>query len=156
MKTLSSAQTFLMKILFPGMWISLFGLGTFGLWSNLLHGKNGSPPDSNMKWIFLIIWVLGTLFVLKNFGTLKKVRVDSKFIYISNYFREIAIPLNMIADVTENRWMKTHPVTVHLAEDTLFGDQVTFIPKFRLTGLFSSHPVVAELKRMAGADQLAG
>lgn len=150
LKTLSSAQTFLMKVLFPVLWISGFGLGTLGLWLEIMHGKNGALPPDEMKWQFLAAWIAGTALILWGCAGLKRVRLDSKNLYVSNYLREISVPLTMIINVTENRWINIHPVTVHFDNITEFGQKVTFMPTIRFFGFWSSHPVVAELKLLAG------
>ena len=150
MKTLSSAQTFLMKVLFPAVWISGFGLGTLWLWLGTMHGKNGALPPDEMKWQFLLAWIAGSAFILWGCAGLKRVRMDSVNLYISNYLREISVPLTMISDVTENRWINIHPGTIHFRNATRFGQKVTFMPTIRLFGLWSSHPVVTELRRHAG------
>ena len=69
---------------------------------------------------------------------------------MSNYRKEISVPLSEISDVTENRWVNMHPVTIHFRRDTAFGQRVMFMPAVRPFAFFSSHPVVAELKRLAG------
>jgi hypothetical protein len=150
LKTLSSAQTFFMKVLFPPVWISMFGLGTLALWFGAMHGKNGSQPPEAMKWLFLLLWLAGTAFILWGCAGLKRVRVDSNFLYVSNYLREISVPLKMISDVEEIRWINIHPVTVHFRSTTDFGRRITFMPRIRMFALWSSHPVVAELKHLAG------
>jgi hypothetical protein len=152
LRTLSSRQTFLMKMLFPAIWIAEFGIGTLGLWLGTMHGKGGALPPDAIKWQFLTAWIAGTAFILWVCAGLKRVRVDEKSLYLSNYFREITVPLNMIAEVTENRWINIHPVTVHFLTTTEFGQKITFMPTMRFFGLWSSHPVVAELKQLARCD----
>jgi len=149
-RTLSSAQTLLLKVMFPFVWISIFGLVTLALWTGLMHGNNGAEPPEGIKWLFLCIWIAGTAFILWSCVGLKRVRVDTRFLYISNYLREIAVPLSTVSDVTEIRWINIHPVTVHFRSATEFGRRVTFMPTVRVFGLWSSHPVVAELKQLAG------
>jgi hypothetical protein len=79
---------------------------------------------------------------------LKYVTVDDDYLYVSNFLKEIAIPLWDIDDVTENAWLKTHPVTVHLKHPSEFGDKIVFMPKIQFWG-FASHPVVKELKQLS-------
>jgi hypothetical protein len=82
---------------------------------------------------------------------LKRVRRDATHLYISNFLREIAVPLNQIVDVTENSMSSFNPVTVHFRSATEFGQRIKFIPIVRfLPG--RPHPVVAELKRLAGIE----
>lgn len=148
-RTISSAQTFIMKLVFPALWISVFGFGTASLWLDFMHDKNGTSPPSEMKFMFLIMWLAGTAFILWSCARLKRVRLDDKHIHVSNYRREISIPLSLIAGVTEIRWINIHPVTIHLRKDTEFGRSITFMPTIRFFALWSSHPIVTELNRLS-------
>ena len=148
-KTISSAQTFIMKLVFPTLWISGFGFGTASLWLDFMHGENETSPASEMKFIFLIMWLAGTAFILWSCARLKRVRLDDKHIYVSNYRREISIPLSLIANVTELRWINIHPVTIHLRKETEFGRSITFMPTIRFFALWSSHPIVTELTQLS-------
>ena len=151
-RTLSSAQTFVMKFVFPIVWISGFGFGTLALWVGAINGptSHGAPPE--MKWVFLGAWIAGTAFILWGCAGLKRVRMDRDFLYVSNFRREIVVPLSSIGSVTESRWISIHPVTIHLRVPTEFGDKVTFMPTARLFGFRSSHPVVNELRRAASGQ----
>src|SRR5205814_655473 len=99
LRTLSSAQTFLMKVIFPVVWIAGFGLGTLALWFDALCGPAGERAPPEMKWQFLGAWVAGSSFILWGCAGLKKVRIDHKFLYVSNYRREIVVPLSSIESV---------------------------------------------------------
>jgi hypothetical protein len=130
-----------MKFIVPGLWIPLFGVGSIGSFSS---GDIGTRPP----WIFFLVWIGGSALLLFGAVRLKYVSVDDDFLYVSNYFREIVIPLWDIYDVTENVWLKTHPVTVHLKHASEFGNKIVFMPKIQFWG-FASHPVVKELKQLA-------
>ncbi len=148
-RTLSSRQTFMVKFILPIFWISLVGLGTLGLWVGSIHGKDGASPPDVMKWQFLLIWIVGTAIFWWSFAGLKRVRVGNGLLYVSNYQQEISIPLTMISRVTENRWTKTHTVTIYFRSPTEFGERIKFMPKVRFVALWSSHPVVSELRQLA-------
>jgi hypothetical protein len=145
----SSGQTFWMKFVFPVFWISIFGLGTVGLFVGVFHDRDGGGAPEWMKWQFLAIWLLGSVFLCWSCGRLKKVRADSSAIYVSNYLTELRIPFNEIKDVTENRWIYMHPVTIHLRNASSFGSRVIFMPPVRYFSLWKSSPVVAELRQLA-------
>jgi hypothetical protein len=138
-----------MKVVFPALWIAGFGMGTMVLWLGSFQGKNGVAPPTEMKWAFLAAWIAGTAFIWWTCAPLKRVRVDDKSIYLSNYLTEVCVPLAAIEDISENRWISSHPITVKFRYDTGFGDRITFMPKVRLFGLWSSHPVVGELHQLA-------
>ncbi len=84
---------------------------------------------------------------------LKRVRVGGGQLYVSNFRKEIVVPLTFIEIVTENRWINVHPVTIHFRGDTEFGRKISFMPKTRVMFFWSSHPVVGELRRMVAARQ---
>ena len=132
-----------MKIIFPAFWIPLLGFGT------LIMFVGGFEGDAPPKWIFLFVWVAGSAFIYWSCMRLKEVSVDDDFLYVSNYLKEVSIPLSEIYDVTENLWLNIHPVTIHLKSPSEFGDKIVFMPKTRAFAFFSSHPVVKELKELA-------
>ena len=147
-RDLSSAQTFSTKIIFPVLWIGGFGLGTIMIFvvGGGLHDKTGTPPPAEMKWIFFAAWTLGSGFIYWGCVRLKRVRMDETSLYISNYLREVQVPLRQVMAVTENRGLNIHPVTITFRSATEFGDRVVFMPKVRWFGLWTSHPVVAEIQ----------
>lgn len=136
-----------MKVVFPILWISLFGLATLAFWR--ARGGNGELPPDSAKYVFLAVWVVGSTVILWLCAGLKRVRVDGNDLVVSNYLREIRIPLSDIAGVGENRWINMHPVTIRLKAKSVFGDAVTFMPKTRML-TWRPHPIVAELKQLAG------
>ena len=138
---ISSTLSGFYKIGFPAIWIIFFGIGTL-----LSNGKT------------LVAWVFGSAFLLWTTRGLKRVRLDDKCLYVSDFLEgdEIAIPLDAITDITENSFLNIHPVTVHLRNETEFGNKtIRFMPKTSLLHFpFGSHPIVAELRLAAGLRQL--
>lgn len=151
-KTFSSAQTFFMKVVFPLFWILTFGAVTLALWRGTLRRKEGVPTPESLKWAFVAMWAAGSSLLLWMCAGLKRVRADEKFLYVSNYLREIMVPLRAIADITENAWIGLHPVTVRFEEPTEFGERITFMPPTRLFAGWTAHPLVADLKERARLD----
>lgn len=149
-RTLSSLQTFPFKFIFPVLWIGLWGVGTLTMFL-APQDRADVPPRE----VFLLIWFVGTAVILWSSVRLKRVSVDENFLYVSNYLKEVSIPLSDIYDVTENVWVNIHPVTIHLKSPSAFGGKITFMPQAKFT-FFSSHPVVKELKEMARSKQAAG
>ena len=142
--TLSSRLTFFTKTIFPACWIAGFGAITALFWV-------GRGLQAETGWLFLTAWVAGTLSFLWWCTPLKKVGVRGGNLIISNFRKEIVVPLNFVESVTENRWVNVHPVTIHFRGDTGFGSKISFMPKSRLMFFWSSHPVVGELRRMVAA-----
>jgi hypothetical protein len=137
------------KIFFPAIWIPMFGF----IVSRLFQGAFPTP-DESFKWMFLFGGIASTIFIYWSCVRLKAVSVDDDFLYVSNYLKEISIPLSEINDVTEIVWLNIHPVTIHLKSESAFGDKIIFMLKSKFT-FFSSHPVVAELKDLARSKNMA-
>jgi hypothetical protein len=150
-RTLSSAQTFLMKFVLPTVWLGGFGAATVLLFTTgSVTDLDGFPLSSEVRWLFLGVAVLGGLSLYWWCMRLKWVAVDEQWLYVSNYVREIRVPLRDIEDVSENRWVNIRPVTVWLRRETEFGTQIIFMPKTRWWGFWRAHPVVDELEQAAG------
>ncbi len=149
-RTLSSAWTFYAKFVFPPIWILGFGIGTILLWSGGLNDGNPALPPPQMKLAFLAVLVLGTAFILWTSAGLKRVRMDERQLYVSNFVREIQVPFNEIIDVRQNRWLKSRPITVQFRDATAFGGQATFMPKWRFQLFLRTDPIVGELRQLAG------
>ena len=150
-RDLSSAWSFPYKFVFPIFWISVFGLGTVFLWLDAFHGKNNELPPPTMKFAFLGVWIIGSAFILWGCAGLKRVRVDERQLFVSNYLREISIPFSAVRDVRQNRWLNTRPITIYFRHVTEFGDRATFVPKWHIAIRFwRVDPVVDELKQLAG------
>ena len=128
-----------MKFLFPAIWILAFGYVTF-LWS-------GGPPQT--KFVFLVVWIVGTTSILWFYVGLKRVRMDERQLYVSNYIQEIQIPFSAITEVKQNRWINSRPITIYFRDATQFGGKVTFMPKQRIQ-FWSVDPIVNELTQLAG------
>jgi hypothetical protein len=148
-----------MKFVFPLVWIAGFAAATLSLFlaPNSWTTPDGQPPDPRMKAVALLVMLVGTAFIYWSCVRLKRVRMDSGFLYVSNYSTEIVVPLANVVEVTENRWVNSHPVTIRFHSDTDFGSEVTFMPKIRWFAFWSSHPVVEEIrlavKRATGRDR---
>jgi hypothetical protein len=147
-RTLSSAQTYAMKFVFPPIFIASFGGVIMAMFLGAFRGRGNTDPPEAVKFLLLAAWVAGATFSFRLFAPLKRVRADESAIFVSNYRDEIRIPFGEIAAVTENRWINIHPVTIQLRSATAFGNRIVFMPKARLFG-WTTHPVVTELRALA-------
>jgi hypothetical protein len=148
---LSSAWTFSAKFVFPALWIAGLGLGVVFLWLGGMHDGNNVLPPPELKFVFLGAWIIGLALILWTSVGLKRVRMDERQLFISNYFREAGIPFSAVTDIRQNRWLSHRPITIYFRDETEFGDRATFMPKWRIHIQFwRVDPVVDELKQLAG------
>ena len=135
-----------MKFVVPVVWIGGFGFGTALLFRAGARFGDRPPPPEEMKWLFLAGLLVGSIVMYWWCMRLMRVVMTDRELRISNYRREIVVPLSDVDEVTENRWVNIHPVTVQFVRRTDFGHRIVFMPKARPFALFSSHPIVAELR----------
>jgi hypothetical protein len=139
-----------MKFVSPVIWIGGFGFGTAMLFRPG-DAFGDRPPPPEIKWAFLAALIVGSFLIYWWGVRLKRVVMTEGELRISNYRREIVVPLTDLDEVTENRWVNLHPVTVQFVRRTDFGHGIVFMPIRRPFALFSSHPIVAELRAAVAA-----
>ena len=153
-RVISSRQTELGWVIGPLFFIAgtilLVGtiyFGWFDAYYRIAFPRGLSPVELNLFWG---AWLLFCVISLWWNFRLKCVAVDGESIYISDFLQRAKLPLGEILGVSENRWIKIHPVIIEFAGATPWGHYVRFMPKVRfLVPSFLSHPIVAELRDMA-------
>ncbi|MDH5667026.1 MAG: hypothetical protein OEY86_03325 [Nitrospira sp.] len=141
MKTISSPFTFLLKFIIP-VWV----VGSL-IWS--IGTDLPTREEKDMEYLGFGILV-GT-FIIWTVAGLKKVRMDSTHLYISNYLKEIVVPVDDIVDITDYTGLNLAHV-IHFRTPTVFGQSIKFFPfgRFLYMSDGPSDLVVKELKERAG------
>ena len=147
-RTISSSLTQVYKMIFPTIWIGGFALGTLLMFIPARYrGAPGTAGEfHDEKWQFLAMTLLGALVLWRTCMPLKRVELDESSLYISNFQKEIVVPLTELVEVKENRWINTRPITIRFRSPTEFGESIFFMPKMEWVGPFSPHPVIQELQ----------
>lgn len=152
MKTLSSPLTFFSKYVFPVIWVVILGMAVIAPLANPPGGPPAATDDFTLA--FSAAWIAGAVFLFVTCGNIKRVRVEGDKLYISNYLREIAVPLTEIQEVTENRLLNHRPITLHFKTYTGFGRSVRFFPAERRLP-WKDNPLVNLLAAAAEEGRLA-
>ena len=157
-RTISSAWTFPIKYVFPLLWIG--GVG-YALSLRMQPEAVASASAPGIRppgppWAFFAVWLLCFTVVLWTVARLKRVRLESGALLVSNYLREIRVPLTQVMRITQNRWLNGQPITIRFRVETPFGTRITFLPpsRFRLA-LWQEDPLVGELRALAGLSARA-
>jgi len=129
-------MTFFWKYVFSIIWLVGFCAGTIGAFLTL--GTEGL--------FFLVGLIFG--FALIYYGCLraKKVHIDDKYLYVSNFVKSTRIPLVDIKKVSDNIMFSPRPVFVEFKSDTEFGTEIMFIGYTEMFLFFSTHPAVKEIE----------
>lgn len=143
-RPLSSGTTLVFKVAIPVGYFAYVGILT---WLIFARGHRPPPLAGTVLLLTVLLGVGG--FILWVCAPLKRVRVDGTTLLVSNFRREIRVPLVSIARVWETRWINIHPVTIELRAPTEFGRRIVFMPRVHWFLLWRAHPVVTELRALA-------
>jgi hypothetical protein len=161
-RELSSDTTFFVKFVLSGIFIfvSVFFCLIF-----IYPIASGQGFHLAALW-FMFLWAWFVFYWCYVMIPIKKVSLDgySGYLYISNYRREIAVPVSEIKYVDEtSEFRGFHCITLSLKRSTAFGHKITFLPyqEWRPFWEWKEHSLVGELKRLAqaqdfGADSQPG
>ena len=153
-RTLSSAWTLFYKLL-PVTLTGAFVLAVRKVQEarDLYSVTHSSTPPVDLL-LLGVVMIAGIVVSVVLCAPLKRVRVgdDGESLLISNYIREWTLPVGLIAEVTQHRWLKLRPITIHLRIDPGCGTRVAFMPPLRLNFRFwREDPEVEELRTLASA-----
>jgi hypothetical protein len=146
-RTLSSRLTFIAKFVVSPFFV-LVALLVVLLLSNSFRKTGGAGSPGFGIWVFMMLWFAVVALFVRRFITWKRVKMDTSNLYISNYFKEIQVPLNQISAVSERRWSGPPTVTIQLRQPTEFGQAIRFNPRLE-PRFWREHPVVTELRQIA-------
>ena len=143
----SSSVTLIYKFVFPAIWIALCGMFVFQL--TRIDRPTGAAGNAIVLGVILV-WAAGSMFFLRVSLPLLRVQLRDGHLYASNYFSEIEIHPSDIAEVTQNRWVKLRPITIHLRAPSEFGECLSFMPPVRIIFRFwVQDPIVEQLRAFA-------
>jgi hypothetical protein len=109
---------------------------------------------ASLLWPVAPLVITVPIFYVWEFIQFKKINVDDKFLYVSNYLKEIRIPFENIDEVVEQSWNGvTYPIEISLNNPSEFGRTIRFMPKVRFGhSIQDSASLIDELRRLARAS----
>ncbi len=142
MKTISSSATFLLKTVFPIIWITVWVVTT--VMAFLLAPLD--PSTDNLQWGALTAALITSAVIVWLALTIKVVQMDNSHFHVSNYLRKVKIPFSEVELVTETFLFGPKLVTLVVKRPTEFGRKIRFLPEAILFDAFRSHPIAKELR----------
>lgn len=144
-RRISSSLTFFYKFAsFPlvAVWLIFFAL--FGA----IDDPGGAIPFAVFGLMIAGFWIWMS-------WKLKKVSIDDRNLYVSNYRTEVTVPITDIEDVREFLLSEPRRVTIYLKQPTEFGSKIVFLATYRAFAFLSPHPIVDELIQMSYRQTMA-
>lgn len=151
MRTLSSEWTFFYKFVFPVLWMGFIAYIILAMFA-----ATGSPGFSgNFQFVILsAMTVLASGWWYWISIRLKKVTLKDDLLLISDFRKQVEIPLRDVERVSGSILMNPELVWLHLARPTEFGEKIVFMAKFRFFSGLTRNPVVEELDRLIRLQRL--
>ncbi|HEY2846354.1 MAG TPA: hypothetical protein VGI80_00965 [Pyrinomonadaceae bacterium] len=149
MQNISSSLTFFHKFVAP----ALFAFGLINMFLIYGRARYADPNGPYIVPIFSVAILAWTIYL--SWG-LKKVSIYGDKLYVSNYRREIAVPLSEIIAVDGNIWTRPQRITIRFRTPTEFGSKIVFLAKYRWFNGWSIDPIVDQLRSLADSQSFTG
>ena len=107
---------------------------------------------SEWRWAVVGIAVFQILLLVIFILRLKDIWIDENFLYLTTMFRNLEIPLEAIASVTENTSGRITQIKIIFARQTGIGNSLTFIPYFSFR-YFQQHPAGEEIRQFVKSKE---
>jgi hypothetical protein len=144
-RRLSSRQTFLAKFVIPGAFLAA------AVVSLLIALPLLADKPSLLNVLITLVLIAVIISPCSVYIPLKAVSLDGPYLRISNFWKEMAIPLSDVKHVEYVQRFKLKYVVLTLKRRSEFGRQIKFVPpgtwKF-----WKEHEVVDQLKRLIKAE----
>lgn len=115
MQRMSSRLTPIFKFVLPAVWISGWSFGTYQAFS----------------WVFTLGGIFGSIFLLWYCARFRKVILEEETLIVSDYRREVRVPLARVSSVKRRIWIRPPEILVIFDSDTGLGDKAVFMPSYR-------------------------
>ena len=121
----------------------------FGIVMNLVL-----PTFGLQEWrlVMLGVVIFQILFLVILILRLKDIWIDENYLYLTTMFRNLEIPLEAIASVSEDTRGRITQIKIIFARQTGVGSSLTFIPYFSFR-FFQNHPVVEEIRQFVKSKE---
>lgn len=130
-------------IFFPVFWIILFGAATiFFVVLPLFDPQTDGVMDT--KYFYLIFLIAGLLFYFLFGFRLRRVDADDTALYVTNYFKTVRIPLELIASVSFSDKYILRMAKINLVQPGYFGKTIRMVERenqFELYALDHKLPI---------------
>lgn len=128
METISSGQTFLMKRIFPGIWLVIVLLGGSAAAIAIIHGHANVAPAMLIGPVVMLVFAF-VLFRKLLWDLADEVKDGGDFLIVRRGSVEDRVQLANVINVSMSQLTKPKRLTLRLRTPGKFGDEIVFIPK---------------------------
>lgn len=126
MKRISSISTLILVLFIPVFWFVLFL--SIGLGILLTDADEFSFMNPGLfRGIYWLVFIFFGVLIYFTLLRLKRVELDEEYVYITNYFKTIRIPLKEVHSIRSKSLLFRHLVRMELHYKSYFGRYIYFI-----------------------------
>jgi len=146
-RVISSRDTFFAKVVVSAAVLIGAAWMVWSIWREAVHpGPQGVSAMTIASRLFGVVWAPWILF--RGFIPLKRVILSDTSLHVSNFLREVVVPLRDVESVNQREGTQTM-IIVRFARRTAFGCRILF------SGIGwkppQPHPIVGELRAVMAA-----
>lgn len=113
------------------------------------YGPAGSSTPVWFRWLVLVVGLLICYGWWRSLRPLRRVTLDDESLLVSNYVREIRVPLKNLSSVRERRTTVGREITLNLREPTEMGTTIVFVAgSVRWLWPWQEHPTLRDLRSL--------
>ena len=145
MMRISSNATLFLKFFIPVMWTTV--VGGLSLVSLVYQFDYiGNMPANTVRMILLGVFLTGLTFFVATFLRLKRVEMDSHFIYVTNYFKTVRYPYHQIEKISNYNFLLGESQVIKLKQRGIFGRSFFYlVSKHRLKQFLQEQQEIATI-----------
>lgn len=128
MERLSSNATLFFNLFLPVFWSVFFGAFTLGVFLADEIYVSFLPIES-FRWAMLFFYLTGLSVIFLTFLRLKRVELDTDYVYITNYFKTARYPIAAISHLEWRRWFVLSLGIFQLQAKGIFGQRIIFLAR---------------------------
>lgn len=146
---LSSQWTPLFKFVVSAAWFCILVAGVLLVWLGVLDDFVVKDMlFAHDRWIGTLSGMAMSLLFGVQCVLLKRVDLDFLHFHISNYLRQVQVPVQSLVRVSCSRMMWPEFIAIDFTDDTGLGKRIVFIPTLRLVTWFTPHPTLEQLRKL--------
>jgi hypothetical protein len=128
MERLSSNATLFFNLFLPVFWSVFFGAFTLGIFlADEIYVR--FLPIASFRWAMLFFYFTGISVLYFTFLRIKRVELDSDYLYITNYFKTARYPIASLEQLEWRRWFLFSIGIIHLKVKGIFGQRIIYLSR---------------------------
>lgn len=145
MKRVSTNLTLFLRLFFPIFWMIFFGAFTIASWFSKIRFFE-TTTGNQFRIQLTIFFIIGSIIIYFTLMKLKRVELDEKEFYVTNFFKTAHYDYGNIESVKVNDFFFFKQYAILLKQPGYFGKKIAFIANSKyLKDVLAEHPELSDI-----------